>query len=341
MTATFLVTGGSGFIGTWVLKDLLSRGHNVVVYDIADGGERWERLLGPEREKIAFVPGDILDSAKLNHILDEWNVTHVIHLAAWLTPQCQQDPIRGCEINVLGTQRIFEFVKSRPGRIKGLSYASSVAVYGREMDDVLPDQPHRNGVSSNGAALNGAHAQDEDALEPETFYGAFKRANELVAKQYWLHHGIPSVGLRPYVIYGPGREHGSTAASTLATRAVASGESFMFPYSGRSGYEFVADTARAFVRSALEVNNGCYAVDLPGVTADVSEIMTILDRLSPGAAELLSSEGDPLPYPVSPHQFILSELFPDWQTTSLENGLRQTFEYYRDKTRGQVVGSQS
>lgn len=315
MKATFLVTGGSGFIGTWVLKDLLSRGHSVVVYDVADGGERWERLLGAEREHIAFVEGDILDAGKLNRVLDEWHVTHIIHLAAWLTPQCHADPYRGCEINVLGTQRILELVRARASQIKGLSYASSVAVNGREMDDA--------GIELSVAANNGLGG-------PETFYGAFKLANEQMAQQYWLHQSIPSVGLRPFVVYGPGRERGSTAASTLATRAIANGEEFTFAYSGRTGYEFVGDTARAFVRSALEVHDGAYAVDLPGIPADVSEIIAILDGLCPGASSLIKAEGPPLPYPVSPHQFTIQELFPDWQTTSLEEGLRQTFEYYQE-----------
>ncbi|MBI2929319.1 MAG: NAD(P)-dependent oxidoreductase [Verrucomicrobia bacterium] len=312
MTPTFLVTGGSGFIGTWVVRRLLEQRFGVVVYDLHDGGERWRQLLGASAEQVTLIRGDLLDGAKLAAAFDTHAVTHVIHLGAWLTPACQENPYRGCEINVLGTMRVFEAVRAWRERIKGFAYASSIAVYGSELDD-----------PPAGATRN-------PALEPETFYGVFKRTTEMLAGQYWRHFGIASVGLRPYVVYGPGRESGLSAGPTLAARAVARGESFRFGFSGAAGFEFVADTARALVRAALEPPNGAVVADLSGEQATVEEIIRLLDRLRPGAAARLAVAGEPLPCLIAPGSLVIRDLFPDWQTTSLTEGLRRTVEFYEN-----------
>ena len=228
----FLVTGGGGFIGTWVIRELLRRECSVVAYDLAEGGSRWKEILGASAKAVQFIRGDLLETQALAEVLDRRAISHIIHLGAWLTPACQRDPMRGCQINVLGTLGIFDLIRARKGQIQGFSYASSVAVYGSELDDA-PGAPQTA------------------PFDPQTFYGVFKRTTEMIAQQYWLHFGIPSVGLRPYVVYGPGRELGLTAGPTLAARAAAQGESYTFCFSGAAGFEYVEDTARAFVQAAL------------------------------------------------------------------------------------------
>lgn len=306
MKPNVLVTGGSGFIGTHVLKLLLRQGIDVVVYDVADGGDRWRQLLDAPADNINFVRGDLNDAA-LAQVLDEHSISHIIHLAAWLTPDCQRDPIRGCEINVLGLMRLFEAMRERPDQIKSLTYASSFAVRGP--DDLSDETP--------------------GFVEGTTFYGAFKRAGELIARQYWMHFGLPSVGLRPCVVYGPGRETGLSAAPTMAARAIAWNEDYTFPFSGESRFEFVEDTARAFVRSALEIEGGCYALNLPGTHASVEEIIQVLTSSQPDSNSRLSVDGPPLPYSVEAAQESIEQLFPDWKSTSLQDGLSQTVDFYR------------
>jgi nucleoside-diphosphate-sugar epimerase len=186
MKPTVLVTGGSGFIGAWVVAELLRRECRVIVYDLTDGGAKWRHLVAVSSSKVVFVRGDILDAQALNQLFGEYPISHVIHLVGLLTPACQEDPQRGCEINVLGTTQIFELIRTRKSQIQGVAYASSIAVYGPEGDD-----PNITENVSDGG---------NSALEPLTFYGAFKRANELIARQYWVHFGIPSVGLRPPLV---------------------------------------------------------------------------------------------------------------------------------------------
>lgn len=308
-TKTVLVTGGCGFIGTWVVRELLGRGLRVVVLDAGERPARWGRVIGAGSEDVSLVQGSLLDRELLARIFAEYQVTHVIHLAALLTPACQSDPWEGCRVNVLGTVALMEQVRLSPIRIEGFSYASSVAVFGDEPD----------------------HAQSLAAGEsqPLTFYGAFKKSVELIAAQYWRQFQIASVGIRPQVAYGPEREVGLTAGPSLAARAAARGESYCISYTGRVGYDYVEDVARAFVRGALETPPGAPVVDLSGEVADVTQIIAAIVAVVPDAAPRLSVSGPPIPAHLPPSPHFISTLYPDWQTTSLADGIRRTVEFYR------------
>ena len=309
-TRTVLVTGGGGFIGTWVLRELLSRGLRPIAFDVQKNDERWQRVIGDGAAQIPFVSGSLLDRELLQRTCDEHGVTHLIHLAALLTPQCQQDPWSGCQINVLGSVALFELVRANAGRIKGISYASSYAVYGPEADD------EANGITS---ADN----------RPPSFYGAFKLAADSIAEQYWRHFGIASVGIRPHVVYGPERTQGLTAAPSLAARAAAFGESFNVDYRGCVGYDYVEDVARAFVRAALETPPGHHIVDLPSQSATTEEFVATIACVVPEAASRLTVNGAEIPSNIPPQPHFISELFPDWRPTTLEEGVRKTVEFYR------------
>lgn len=308
-TPIVLVTGGCGFIGTWVVRELLGRGLRVVVLDAGERPARWGRVIGAGSERVPLVQGSLLDRELLARVFAEYQVTHVIHLAALLTPACQADPWEGCRVNVLGTVALLEQIRLSPIRIQGFSYASSVAVFGDEPD----------------------HAQSLAAGEsqPLTFYGVFKKSVELIAAQYWRQFQIASVGIRPQVAYGPEREIDLTAGPSLAARAAARGESYCISYTGRVGYDYVEDVARAFVRGALETPPGAPVVDLSGEGADVTQIISAIVAVVPAAAPRLSVSGPPIPTHLPPSPRFIATLYPDWKTTSLTEGLRRTVEFYQ------------
>lgn len=305
-----LVTGGGGFIGTWVLRELLSRGLKAVAFDVQKNDDRWQRILGDKAPQVSFVSGNLLDRELLQRVADEHQVSHIIHLAALLTPQCQQDPWSGCQINVLGTVALFELARANAQRIKGLSYASSYAVYGPEADD-----------SSLGLS--------SDDNRPPSFYGAFKLAADLIAEQYWRHYSIASIGIRPHVVYGPERTQGLTAGPSLAARAAVTGESYVVGYTGRVGYDYVEDVARAFVQAALTTPPGSNVVDLPSDPTTTEEFVEAIVRIVPDAASRLSVSGAAIPSNIPPKPRFIGELFADWQPTSLAEGVRKTVEFYR------------
>ena len=304
MTTTVLVTGGSGFIGTWVLRDLIDRGATPIVVDNQPAPNRWARVLGQRVAKVVMTNASLLDPASLQSVIEHYHVTHIIHLAALLTPACQQDPWLGCQVNVVGSTAVFEAAR-KSQRIEAISYASSYAVYGPEA------------------------AEQATSNRPPTFYGAFKQAVDLVTEQYWRQFGLRSVAVRPHVVYGPERDQGLTAGPSLATRAAVAGEEYTIAYRGTVGYDYVEDVARAFVRSVFESPPGSAVVDLPGEQATSEAFAQTIETVVPEAKGRIHVDGPSIPCNIPPQPNYISNLFPDWHTTSLIEGVRKTVEFYR------------
>jgi UDP-glucose 4-epimerase len=304
--ACVLVTGGSGFIGTWVLRELLTRGARIVVVDLQPAPQRWQRVLGERANDVVWADASLLDCDGLQRVIDQHSVSHVIHLAALLTPACQEDPLRGCQVNVMGSTSVFEAAR-RSQRIRSVSYASSYAVYGDEI------------------------GQSDSSVEniPPTFYGAFKQAVDLIADQYWRHCDLASVAIRPHVVYGPERDQGLTAGPSLAAKAAAMGESYSIGYTGCVGYDYVEDVARAFVRAAFESTDGATVVDLPNERATTEEFVRAIEGVVPKAVGTIGIDGPEIPTNISPMPRDITMLFPDWKPTSLLEGVRRTVDFYR------------
>src|SRR5437868_10039026 len=152
-----LLTGGYGCIGSWIARNLLQRGDRVWIYDLKEDPRRL-RLILPEEQvrKIAFVPGDVTDLARLRDTLAEHGITHLVHLAGLQVPTCRADPILGAKVNVLGTLAVFEAVRVLQPQVQRLVYASSAAVFGPPQD--YPPGP----------------LADDVQLTPSTHYGFFK-----------------------------------------------------------------------------------------------------------------------------------------------------------------------
>jgi nucleoside-diphosphate-sugar epimerase len=308
VSETFLVTGVLGCIGAWTARTLVREGAGVVGYDLGDATHRLELVLEPvERGRLTLVRGDVTDPDALGAALDEHEVTHVIHLAALQVPFAKADPPRGARVNVLGTVTVFEAVKARRERIGGLAYASSAAVFG---------------------AGDGASVGDDDRGEPATHYGVHKQADEGFARVYWRDDGVASVGLRPFVVYGPGRDQGLTAAPTLAMEAAARGEGFHVPFGGRAQYHYAPDVAAAFVAAAREAGAGAGAVaaNLGGPAVAMAEVVGAIEAAAPEAAGRITFDDVALPFPEELRTARPVALTP------LADGVRASVEHFRART---------
>ena len=160
-----------------------------------------------------------------------------------------------------------------------------------------------------------------------THYGAFKLATEGSARAYWHDRRIASIGFRPFVVYGPGRETGVSAGPSLACRAAARGEACTLGYTGAAGLIYVDDVAQAFEQALLTPVQGASVYNLIGQTATVDEVMAEIRRQVPGAR--LQAEGPPLTIAPGLSEEGLEQLLPGRQITSLADGIAATLRHYR------------
>jgi UDP-glucuronate 4-epimerase len=307
----FLVTGGNGCIGAWVVRDLVAQGAAVTVYSGHGRPDRLRLVMSePEIARIDMESGDINDLDTLESIFRRRPVTHVIHLAALQLPFCAADPIAGARVNVQGTQTMFELVR-RSG-IERMVYASSVAVYGprsRYADEVLP-----------------ADAE----LFPTSFYGVYKVANEHSARVAWDTQGISSIGLRPHSIYGPGRDQGMTSKPTLALIAAAAGRPYHVEFGGRYQFQFAGDVAAWFIAAARSELDGAHVFNLPGPMIGVDEIVGAAIDLVPEARGHIDHGERQLPFPSAADGRPIEDVLGARPATPLRDGVQQTISAYRD-----------
>jgi len=306
----FLVTGAQGCIGAWTLKLLLETGHEVVAFDQAAELTRlrliWE---GKGEQRLRVVQGDLCDTARVKKLVAEEQITHVIHLAAVLMPFCQAQPVAGGMINVIGTLNVFEAARDarRPVRIV---YASSSAVWGPE------------------EAYGARSLSERDPLLPGTHYGVFKQANEGNARVFYSSNGISSVGLRPWTVYGAGRDSGLTADPTLAIRAAVLGQRFQIRVSGHMDLQYVEDVAAAFVRSATSGLEGAHVFNLAGTVVEMGEFVALLEKHLPRAAGLISAEGPQVPVSYRMDASALHAAIPGLPSTPLDDGIGGTIAIF-------------
>lgn len=279
-TDRFLVTGSMGCLGAWVVRQLLDDGSEIVAFDLSTDRRRLQLVASDaELERVTFVSGDIADPDAVKDVVGRHEVSHIIHCAALQIPLVRARPTVGAQVNVTGTVNIFEAALAHRSRIRGLVYASAAGVFG-------PPDGYPGGI-----------VRDDSPQAPQTLYGVFKQANEGTARVYMAEQGLSSVGLRPWIIYGPGRDQGMTSSVTVAMVAVAAGVPYNITFGGESLFQYAPDVARAFVAAARAGVEGAETFNLGGETASVESIVETLAALAPESRGSITY--DPLPLPVA------------------------------------------
>lgn len=294
-----LVTGAGGCIGSWVLALLARSGVPACAFDLSEDKRR-PRLLIEEKDlaRIAWRTGDISDIGAVVRVLEEVRPCAIIHLAALQVPFCKADPVAGAKVNVVGTVNVFE--AARKLGIKRLAYASSIAAYGA-MDD----------------GLGAMH----------TLYGAYKHCDEQIALVYSGDWGVHSVGIRPGVVYGVGRDQGLTSKTTVAILAAAAGKRYDVPFSGGVSWLYTGEVASGFIRAVAKERTGAPVFNMNGVHAPVEEGLAILGKIAPEAK--VTSSGEALAFPMHLPDQPLRDFLGDYGTATLAEGIRETYEAFR------------
>lgn len=316
----FLVTGAMGFIGAWVTRTLVRQGVPVTAFDLSTERRRLRYLLGEEQlAAVQFVQGDITDSEQVRRLVSDGGITHLIHLAALQVPFCQADPPLGARVNVVGTANVFEAAKA--AGVRHIAYASSAAVYGVEEEYGAGPVP------------------DDAPLLPRTLYGVYKQANEGMARVYWWDDGISSIGLRPYVVYGVGRDQGLTSTPTKAMLAAALGQPYEISYGGQFNMQYAADVARAFIQAARTPLDGAAAFNLRGAAPHMHDVVRAIEQARPEMAGQITFVEKPLPFPPDLDDSSLMATLGPLPQTSLDDGVRQTVGMFAELVAQGRMGS--
>jgi UDP-glucuronate 4-epimerase len=310
----FLITGALGCIGAWTVRNLVREETPVVVFDLASDPRRLKLIMSDdELARVTFVTGDITDLEALERALDDHAITRVIHLAALQIPFVRANPPLGARVNVVGTVNVFEAVARRRDRIGSLVYASSAAVY----DTVDAGE---SGVVAHGATGH-----------PTTLYGVFKQANEGTARVYWQDAQVASIGLRPYIVYGPGRDQGLTSSPTKAMVAAALGKPYHIPYGGRAAYQYADDVARTFIACARAPFQGAEIFNLGGSVATMGEIVAAIEAAAPEVRGLITFDDKPLPFPEAFDAAPLEQVIGALPFTPLAQAVAATIALFRER----------
>ncbi len=305
----FLVTGAAGCIGVWVLRNLVREGTRVAVLDLDQHRHRLPLVLNEDEiARIRFIQGDVSDYPAVESAIQLSGATRIIHLAALQLPFCKADPVAGARVNVVGTVNIFEAAK-RLG-IKTVVYASSTAVYGTSEE--YPQEPLPN----------------DAALKPRSHYGFYKQANEGNAWVYYQDEGVSSIGLRPYVVYGAGRDQGMTSTPTKAILAAAAGKPYHISFGGRYCFQYGDDTAKAFIQSARAEFSGAGVFNIGGKSVSTAEIIQAIEKAEPSARGRITFVDKPLPFPEEVDNKALVDAIGPLSFTSLASGVAETLDIF-------------
>ena len=186
---TILVTGSSGFIGSFLCKRLLKEFNDIKVIGLDNMNDYYDVRLKESRleelskfDNYTFIKGNLADKELINKIFEEYKPNIVVNLAAQAGVRYSIDhPDCYIESNVVGFFNILEACRHNP--VEHLVYASSSSVYGN--NEKVP------------------YSTDDKVDNPISLYAATKKSNELFAHAYSKLYDIPSTGLRFFTVYGP------------------------------------------------------------------------------------------------------------------------------------------
>jgi len=293
-----LVTGAGGCIGSWALALLSRAGVPAAAFDLSDDKRRPRLLMSePELSRIEWLTGDLSDYEAVVKACERSKARAIVHLAALQVPFCKADPVLGAKVNVVGTVNVFE--AARKLGIQCITYASSIAAHGAmEGHGTLP-----------------------------TLYGAYKYCNEETAKVYSQDWGVHSIGLRPGVVYGVGRDQGLTSKTTVAILAAAAGKAYEIPFRGPISWLHAGEVASAFLTAVSRRRDSARVFDINGIASTVEDSVAVLKKIAPQAA--ISFSGSTLPFPMALSDEPVRSYLGDYGSVPLEAGMRGTYEAFR------------
>jgi UDP-glucose 4-epimerase len=314
----YLVTGGTGLVGCYIVRDLIEAGEQVVVYDVAPNREALRAVLSEkDQNRPTIVQGDVLDFHHLLRTLKENHITNIIHMAYLLGRYSNENPPLAIRVNCEGTNNMFEACRILDLKTK-LVYASTIAVFGRAQyqtkEPMKNDAPHH----------------------PFNVYTSCKSFDEQMARYYFELHGLDSVGLRFGVVYGVGGQIGHAAegfAATLTREIMqnpAIGKLGNVPYGDDTMYwTYAEDLANLSVVASQLPPTKTKVFNVGGDSRTVKEAANYVKQLIPEAKLVLKSGLLNLCYDIDSTD--LEKELGFKTKFNLEQGIKKTIEITRKR----------
>ena len=252
----FLVTGGAGFIGSHLVHALLEEGHAVRVLDDLSSGHR-ENL----PQQVELAEADVTDPAAVESAIDD--VDGCFHLAAIASvARSHRDWLRSHQVNLTGTINVFD--RARPSRRRRelpVVYASTAAIYGN---------------------CGSFPVDEESPAAPLSAYGADKHACELHARVAGAIHGVPTVGLRFFNLYGPRQDPLSPYSGVISIFAdrLLRGEPVEIFGDGEQARDFIyiSDAVQALRRAMRVATTGAFVFNV--CTGKATSVSSLADTMA-------------------------------------------------------------
>ena len=313
MTKRVLVTGGAGFIGSHVSDLFLSRGWSVDILDDFSSGKR-ENVAGGARVHELDVR-----SPEASRVVREGTFDVAIHLAAQMdVRKSVADPVFDAGVNIVGTLNLMEAIRRSSRTDTRFVFSSTGGVlYG---DFVTPPN------------------LETFPKDPESPYAISKLSVEYYLAYYRRVHGLDTVALRYGNVYGPRQDpHGEAGVVAIFCGRILDGKALTVFGDGKQtrDYVFVGDVAQATFAAATTTLPAPGKLDARGFnigTGIGTSVLEIADGLMKASGTRVPLEFAPPRAGEQQHSFINSgkarQLLGWSPATSLEDGLRQTFEWF-------------
>jgi CDP-glucose 4,6-dehydratase len=311
-----LVTGATGIVGAWLVKDLLAQGVFVVAL-VRDANPQSELFRSGDIDKVSIVNGALEDFWALERVINKYEIDTVFHLAAQtIVGTAHRFPLSTFEANIRGTYNLLEACRLHGKLVQRIVIASSDKAYGEQA--VLP--------YTEDMSLTGKYP-----------YEVSKSCVDLISQSYQSTYGLPVAIARCGNIYGGGDLNWSRIVPG-AIRAFLDDDLFELRSDGsfKRDYIYVKDVVQAYLRIAERLNDSQvqgeafnFSFEQPLTVLELVSVIKKLIGLEDAEVKILNEAKGEIR-----HQYLSAEkarTVLKWKPQStLENGLRETISWYRD-----------
>lgn len=305
-----LITGGAGFIGSFIVEEALKKGWEpIVVDDLSTGNLRFVP------KNVPFYHIDIR-SESLEHVFRMHNPDVVIHQAAQVSVEFStKEPLEDCEINTLGTLNILKLCAKY--KVSKLIYASSAAVYGAATDMPLTEK-HR--------------------VLPISFYGQSKYSAEQYIHLFHQLHGLSYVILRYSNVYGMRQNlHGEAGVVSIFVNQTINQQRITVTGDGSQtrDFIFVLDVAKANIQAVAYDESGTFNIST-NQAISLNDLLGVLQKSSSHPLEISYAKPRVGDIYESYLSYDKARQLLGWEPqTSFEYGIKETLAYYQNERSNQ------